>query len=270
MAAYPRRVHGIDFSGAADAGRRIWIASGAIESHRLRIDACRRAEALPGSGRERDICLTALRNFIAGEKACAVGLDFPFGLPASLMGTPSWDDFIHSFPNRYPSPQQFREQCVRTAGGGEQKRATDIESRAPFSPYNLRLYRQTYYGIRDVLHPLVRDGQACVRPMQRAQSGKPWLFEICPASTLKRLSLYAPYKGRTKAHSLARKRILGELEKNGGLSVPSSARAILIEESNGDAPDSVIAAWTTFQALRHPEHLTARDNAHVLEGRIYM
>jgi len=268
--SYPRRIYGIDFSGAADAGKRIWIASGTIDSGRLHIDACHRAEALPGSGRERDICLTALRNFIAGEEACAVGLDFPFGLPASLMGTPSWDDFIHSFPNRYPSPQQFREQCVRAVGGGEQKRATDIESRAPFSPYNLRLYRQTYHGIRDVLRPLVQMGQVCVLPMQRAQSGKPWLLEICPASTLKRLDLYVPYKGATSAHRRARRRILARPQRENGLSFAPALRPVLIGEPGGDALDSVIAAYAAYRAVLGPGLLSAPAiGVYATEGLIY-
>lgn len=268
--SYPRRIHGIDFSGAADAGRRIWIASGAIESGRLHIDACRRADTLPGSSHERDVCLAALRSFIAGEKACAVGLDFPFGLPASLMDASSWDDFIHSFPNRYPGPQEFRAHCMRTAGGAERKRATDSESRAPFSPYNLRLYRQTYHGIRDVLYPLVRDRQACVLPMQRAQSGKPWLLEICPASTLKQLNLYRPYKGSTRAHHLARRYILSTIGARRDVSISRATQPMLLSDSNGDALDSVIAAYVASRTVRDPERLTPQDRLHTLEGYIYI
>lgn len=44
-----REIHGIDFSGAAKAGRKIWIASARVVRGRLTIDACRRAAGLPGT-----------------------------------------------------------------------------------------------------------------------------------------------------------------------------------------------------------------------------
>jgi hypothetical protein len=52
------------------------------------------------------------------------------------------------------------------------------------------LFRQTCFGIRSVLAPLVRDGLVSVVPMQRPAADKPWLLEICPASTLKARNLY--------------------------------------------------------------------------------
>ncbi|HKZ87399.1 MAG TPA: DUF429 domain-containing protein [Anaerolineae bacterium] len=268
--SYPRRIHGIDFSGAADAGKCIWIASGTIDSGRLHIDACRRADTLPGSSHERDVCLAALCSLIMAEKACAVGLDFPFSLPKDLIQTRSWTGFIRSFPNRYPTPRRFRAACVRAANDRERKRATDIECRAPFSPYNLRLYRQTYHGIRDVLRPLVQKGQVCVLPMQRAQSGKPWLLEICPASTLKRLDLYVPYKGATSAHRRARRRILAGLQRENGLSLAPVLRPVLIGEPGGDALDSVIAAYAAYRAVLRPGLLSAPAvGVYALEGLIY-
>ncbi len=46
----PRRIYGIDFSGAKDAGRKIWIARGTIEGNLLIIDDCKRASELLGTG----------------------------------------------------------------------------------------------------------------------------------------------------------------------------------------------------------------------------
>ena len=45
------RVYGVDFSGARDAGRRIWLAEGRVGGGRLRVESCYPAEELPGSGR---------------------------------------------------------------------------------------------------------------------------------------------------------------------------------------------------------------------------
>jgi hypothetical protein len=89
-----RRVYGIDFSGARDAGNRIWIASGVVDEDTLLIEACYRARELPGSARDRGRCLEALRCFIAEEMGAAFGLDFPFGLPRELVVQDSWQGFF--------------------------------------------------------------------------------------------------------------------------------------------------------------------------------
>ncbi len=272
LPSYRERVYGVDFSGAKDAGKKIWIASGIIEEDTLRIDECRRADTLPGSGKSRSQCLTALRDFIAREKACALGFDFPFGLPRPLVKQESWEDFVLSFPGDYSSPEEFRRVCREAAGGRELKRVTDRESRTPFSPCNLWLYRQTYYGIRDLLYPLVRDHLACVLPMQTALPDRPWVLEICPASTLKRQGLYLSYKGGTDAHHTARVLVLERLEAIGALSTPTQAvRSAILEDRGGDALDSVIAAFATFRALRDPALLAVEGNeAYALEGYVYV
>ncbi len=268
----PRQVYGIDFSGAKNAGKKIWITSGIIDGDALRIEDCRRAEALPGSGRSRDLCLSALRGFIGREKTAVFGLDFPFGLPYALIKQERWESFVLSFPDDYPSPEAFGRVCRATAGGRELKRVTDRESQTPFSPYNLRLYRQTYFGIRDVLRPLVQDQLACVLPMQSVQPDKPWVLEICPASTLKQENLYLQgYKRGTDEGHQARACILEGIEATGSLHVLSSAlRATVQDDHHGDALDSIVAAFATFRALHNPVGLTLEDDAYKLEGYVYV
>lgn len=267
------RIHGVDFSGAADAGRKIWVASGAAEEDTLVIRHCRRGDTLPGSGRDRDRCLAALRTFVQRERAGVFGFDFPFGLPRTLVKQASWEDFVLTFPGRYPGPEAFRHACREATAGSELKRTTDVEARTPFSPYNIRLFRQTYYGIRDVLHPLVRDRLACVLPMQRVSPRKPWILEICPASTLKREELYLQgYKRHTDEAYAARERILDAVESTGLLTIPSrTLRSAVLDDGNGDALDSIIAAFATFRALRRPDGLTVDgSDAYALEGYVYV
>ena len=146
-----------------------------------------------------------------------------------------------------------------------------MECRAPFSPYNLRLYRQTYFGIRDVLSPLVRSRSVSVLPMQRAHEGRAWLLEICPASTLKQSNRYAPYKGRTADHRAMRERVLAWLHETCSVSVyDSKLRSTIVDESSGDALDSVIAALAVFRALRDPARFAADgSNAYRIEGYVY-
>lgn len=267
-----RRIYGVDFSGAKDAGKKIWIAGGVIEGEMLRIEACRRADTLPGSGKPRDQCLKALRGFIASEEEYVFGFDFPFGLPRALVKQENWEDFVLAFPDEYPSAEAFREICRTAAGGRELRRVTDVESQTPFSPYNLRLFRQTYYGIRDVLRPLVQNQLVRVLPVQGVQPGKPWILEICPASTLKRESLYLQgYKQGDEGYA-ARARILEGIEATGILSIASSAvRSAILDEPHGDALDSVIAAFATLRALSNPAALSVDSGVnYTLEGLVYV
>jgi hypothetical protein len=278
--SHPCQVFGVDFSGAAKAGKKIWITRGVIEGSLLRIEACHRAADLPGLllsaaqgqvGQDRGRCLAALRDFVQRETASAFGFDFPFGLPRDLVAEDSWEEFVLSFPDRYASPEEFRETCRKAAGDSELKRVTDRESRTPFSPYNLRLYRQTYFGIRDVLAPLVRDQQACVLPMQPALPGRAWVMEICPASTLKQENLKGSYKGKGPGRYVARAYILAEIERRACLSTPGPLRPAILEDHEGDALDSVVAASAVFRALRDPGRLAVGGNdVYALEGYVYV
>jgi hypothetical protein len=267
-----RRIYGVDFSGAKDAGRRIWIARGTVDGHALRIDECRRADRYLDCGKSRERCLAALRDFIGEEGTCAFGLDFPFGLPRELVKQKNWEDFVLSFPDDYASLEEFGRLCREAGGGRELKRVTDRKCETPFSPYNLRLFRQTYYGIRDVLNPLVRDRLACVLPMQDARSNGAWVLEICPASTLKQEGLYLPYKGRAVQYRSARMHILKTLEHTRGIIIPKAVtRSAILENHSGDALDSIVAALAVFRALLNPAFpVIGSDDAYTLEGYVYV
>jgi hypothetical protein len=270
---YPSYVYGVDFSGAKKAGSKIWITGAPIIRDLMKIEDCFQAKDLPSSSAERDQCLDALRNFIRVQKTCAFGLDFPLGLPKKVIKANSWEEFALSFGNCYPDPEQFRKTCWVAAGNRELRRDTDRNSQTPFSPYNRRLYRQTYYGIRDVLAPLVRNRLACVLPMQRVAPGKPWFFEVCPASTLKSINLYLlPYKRADKESRLNRARIIEGVVETGAILIDSSAlRSRIIDDWNGDALDSVIAAFATFRALRYLAHSSVPSaNPYLLEGYVYV
>jgi len=191
-----RVVHGVDFSGARDAGKKVWIARGIIEEDVLLITECFQAKDLLDSGRDREQSFKALREFISKQKDSIFGLDFPFGIPKSLVKEESWKQFVSSFEDIYTTPEEFRRLCKSLSEGKELKRFTDIEAKTPFSPYNLRLYRQTYFGIRDVLGPLIKNNRVCALPMQKPLPDRAWVLEICPASTLKKENLSLPYKGR--------------------------------------------------------------------------
>jgi hypothetical protein len=78
-------IYGIDFSGAQDAGNKIWIARGMPKGNRLLIEECSSARALFKSGKDLLPCLAALVELIESSQDAVFGFDFPFGLPAALF-----------------------------------------------------------------------------------------------------------------------------------------------------------------------------------------
>ncbi len=272
MSPYHRKrtVCGVDFSGAQDAGRRIWIACGDILDDAILISECFPARDLPCSGQRRDQAISGLRAFIRKQRHSVLGLDFPFGIPRVLIAEESWEEWLGAFPERYASPEDFRRLCHLASNGKELKRATDVETKTPFSPYNLRLYKQTYFGVRDLLSPLIRERAVCVLPFQKPQGARPWVIEICPASTLKKEDLSFPYKGSGMSRRAAREKILTGMEETGLVKVEkTSVHKGIIENSGGDALDSVIAAYATFKAMNRG--LTSETSApYTVEGRVYV
>jgi len=265
------RVIGIDFSGAQKAGHAIWIAEAHIDGERVCIDSCGPAADLVGSGPERAHCLPALVAFIAAQRNAIIGCDFPFSLPEAMVHGGSWRDFALGLGARFSCAEDFLADCRRRANGREIRRACDRESRVPFAAYNLRIYRQTYHGIRDVLAPLLRTGDAAVLPMERPRSDRPWVIETCPASTLKHAGLYPSYKGRSDAARGARRQIVNGLIRRGLLAPLSrSLRRLAIENQGGDALDSMVAAAATARAHRagaFPD--TIPNRCELVEGRVY-
>ncbi len=254
-------IYGVDFSGAVDAGRKIWIAGGQADADGLHLSICLQAAALPGGSIKRDPALAALRTFITAQTEAAFGLDFPFSLALPELPYATWSEFARRFPEDYPEPAALL--------GRNARRLTDHEAKTPFAPGNLRLYRQTYYGLRDLLAPLVAADAARVVPMQPPTPGKPLLAEICPASTLKRLGLYAPYKGQSAAHRTQRERILRHLQRR-GLTLEAGIEALLLEDAEGDALDSAIAAFTTADCAQRGAFHQPDQPPYTLEGRVYV
>lgn len=263
-------VYGVDFSGAKDACHRIWITRGTVTGGILSVDRCLCLADWIGLERaDRDRCLGALRDIIAGDQKAVFGLDLSFAIPGPLMGEKDWEGFVLDFPHRYGGPEHFRSACRRATRNREIKRHTECENRAPFSVYNLRIFKQTYFGIRDVIHPLVRDQLACFLPMQPAQDDKPWVIEICPACRLKREGIYVPYKGSTEKELEARIQIL-EYFVGKGLLISSKVRDLVVGDIKGDALDSIIAAFATFRVLNEEGFAKDIPDIHMKEGHIFV
>lgn len=270
----PERVYGVDFSGAEDAGTKIWIAGGKNTGSALDFETCQPVSTLPNSSTRRDQALAALRTFITQRAPCVIGLDFPFGLPQALVEDQPWEDFARNFGTNFPNPDSMKAVCTYRAiekkGARELRRATDVAAGTPFSPYNMRLFRQTYYGIRDVLAPLLSSGVARVLPMQSGIEASIWLIEICPASTLKHLGLSRPYKdAKGRDYRTARQALLSEITQPLGIQVPDAIMGKVRDDRDGDALDSIIAATTTFRALRDEIDKDTVGGPSLVEGYVY-
>ena len=259
MPKRPRRVLGVDFSGANDAGRKIWIAECKRgRGNRLTLIDLRPAAELPGGGVDPRAAIAALAAHIVREPGTIAGCDFPFTLPLAVIDRPSWEAFVADFADRFADPDAFRAWVLRRAGGRELRRAADRMAKTPFNSYNLRIYRQTWWGIAHLLGPLLHAGHAIVRPYQPIPAKPhPIVIEACPASSLKSIGFYPAYKGRSGAHRLERKAVLRKLIASGFLEPPNAGiQRILLDNVGGDALDAVIAAVATAHAAiaQDPDH----------------
>jgi hypothetical protein len=280
----------VDFSGSEkDGSKKIWIAEGCATSGKLRIDDCQAAAERFGNMKLSQT-LAKLCQLISGKRNCVFGFDFPFGLPCALVEKATWKQFLLAFPKIYTDANSLRDACRTASGRKELKRLTDARSVTPFSPYNLRIYQQTYWGLAEVIRPLVNGGHALALPMQNLDcKGKAILLEVCPASTLahERQSDIAEwskfveenakrnpsYKKGTAGDTRAiRERILSYFEGKYSLSFAvDEVRTRVLNDVEGDALDSVIAAFAAHRALNDGFVTTPTDRrAYRIEGYVYL
>ncbi len=253
---------GVDFSGAIQAGEKIWVSRAHFDGETLVFDFLERAADLPGGSSNRDDALLALRNWISTHKGAVCGLDFPFALEKAALGDQNYANWLENFAARYPDSQKLK------ASGFEARRGCELVAKVPFSPLNLRLYRQTYHGIADILAPL-RAAGARVLPFDAPENGAIWLLEICPASLLKREKLYLSYKGKSALQRGNREFIAREMANRIPFSLSESMQNRALDDTEGDALDAILAAICTFKALRKPETLAAQSEIERQEGRVY-
>jgi hypothetical protein len=276
-----RRIYGVDFSGARDAGRKIWIAGGDVEDDELVVEDCQSAADRFGTT-DRTAVFGELRDFVRERPDCLFGFDFPFGIPRAVVDGEEWRSVLDWFADRFTDPTHLRETCTED-GDGYRPRATDALAGA-MCPYNSRVQYQTFYGIGEVLHPLVADGVP-VSPMTNPGAEPRGLIEVYPAATLDRYGLHRDgYKEATERATTRRTRNLNGLVERADLRIADPLRGTVAADDEGDALDSIVAACATFRAAREgplsmgdlsaPEGFDGTDEAYRgavgVEGRIYV
>lgn len=254
-------IYGIDFSGAADAGKKMFVAKCALlkkpRDLTLLVHSVLPARQLPGGGLSPQEATAAVRSeLLAATKdqvTVVVGVDSPPAIAKEFM-TGNWTTWARQFSKVYQTPEAFREATSVFDGSKrrEPKRWTDVEHKTPLPPQNLRMYKQTWWAIKGIFAPLSQQG-FCVVPCMDF-SGSHVLMESCPASVLKRLELYTePYKGKTAKHGQRRRVILDHLKR--GVPIGRNSKTLLsvqmadpkllpalVADSGADALDAVLAA----------------------------
>lgn len=255
-----KTILGVDFSGAAQAGLKIYVSRARFVDETLRFDFLERAADLPNGSPERAPALAALTKWISGHPNAACGLDFPFSLHHQNLENLNWRDWVSGL-SQFDDAQTFKDAFV------DERRRTDLNAKTPFSPLNLRLFRQTFHGIRDVLLPL--SSTCAVLPFDETEPDKTWLLEICPASLLKKEKLYLSYKGKSEPQRQNRETIWTEIKRRASCSSTKLIDERAFVDTEGDALDALLAAICVVRALQPSQSLRARDEIERLEGRVY-
>jgi len=97
----PRRIFGVDFSGANDAGRHTWICRAHPGRDGIRVESVDPLMDLPGGARGRQEALRSLVPKVLEAPRSAWGFDFPFALPMDVLKAlvggregGGWDDQV--------------------------------------------------------------------------------------------------------------------------------------------------------------------------------
>lgn len=252
---------GIDFSGSQAPEDNIWITE-AVHTEGLTVTSIESArQRLDATG--RDAVLEALRKFISSTDNAVFGLDFPFGFPASAVKGNRWETFLKQFVDEFAGkaidafPGTFGE-------AGRLKR--DIDYRyAGQSPMSPLVKYQVFYGLRDLLWPLIQDNVATVCPMQPKKEMQSVMIEVYPAATLGHLGLYRTgYKGHGQTAERRRNKNVDGLAAQPDVTIPDSVKEAAT--ASDDALDSLCAAFAAWKAIQNGlEH----ENPSV-EGHLYV
>lgn len=274
----PIEVVGIDWSGARDAGRRAWVCHAGGSSTELRVTDLHRVSDRGGRAVE-DLLAYVDSIIITPTGARWVGFDFPFSVTrgvAEHLGQSSWRALLSSWESLFPDAVAFAKSCtavsLAVSASKEAKRCTDKAAGAPMSPWNLRLFRQTYHGVR-LLARLANRQRVAVLPWNRPDDGEVRVVEICPAATLTIAGRRSQgYKGRRSSHASKRKELVKLVRSEWDVSISREVADVVVDDRGGDALDAVLAAVSTYHhaaRLSASQHANVRALADLLEGHIY-
>ena len=247
-------LHGVDFSGAREAGGRnpkIWIASWYPERDFVELKSGGDA---PGFNR------IELANKVIEGGGIWV-MDFPFGPPARVAraaGWALWHDYLTwcgSDVDPTALRDELREALHRADVRWSTKREVDGEIDTTWFPFFEQLYRQTITGARDILLPLHRAGRDRTRilPFHNHAVGNANLsivIEGFPGAALKRCGLPATgYKHAGREAEDQRRRIVDTLRER-GIPIRDADATRAVDDVEGDAVDALVLLDSARNASR--------------------
>lgn len=226
---YEGRALGVDWSGGKKAHKKVWSAGVEFSPTGCSLVTVGRPFAAGGP----PTVSGGFASWLAGQSFDTAGFDFCFGLHSDhikALNLPA------SGPAAVGAATQARWQTAegfRQAVGQELKRKTDVTQAAPFAPTNLRMFRQTYWGLRAMLSV--------------TEAVPPWSYntgrtvaEVLPAQVAKLIAPGCSYK--KKGGAAERTAMVAALKATCRMVVPEASEKILIDDKCGDAIDAVLAA----------------------------
>lgn len=234
-------LHGVDFSGA-DSG-------GAAKIRMVTRDLDCPRSPLQSRGRmDRHLLLRSLQQLATDGRPHLVRIDAPFGLPLETLRRagvdPSWKS-MSAWIASFGSPRAWRSE-LRASDRREPRRACDEAFRTPMAPMNLRVFKQTWTLIAEVLRPLADRGVR-VAPVLAADGASLTVCEGCPASVLKLLGWPDHgYKGKGEPPRARRADLLARLAGQ-GLVMPVALRQAAEQDPEGDLLDAIVLTLDPLQ-----------------------
>lgn len=268
--------HGVDFSGAKNYRRKVWVATQLGDGPATARSGFSHWELVEHIGRSAD-----------DGRSHYWLIDAPLSLATEQLGKhgiqQTWraaTEWLASFG----SAREWRRAC-RAVSRVEPKRRVDKRFKTPMAPSNIRLFKQTWHAIVSVLLPLRAHADVLVLPMtlaERCTAGdepmralecsRVWLGEGCPTSTLRSRGWpHSGYKGPSKTNREQRQRLLRRLVEDDGVAVAPGAAAHAIDDGEGDALDSLLLLPPArrFSRFDHVS-LLSDDEWAAVEGWVYV
>ncbi|WP_058581054.1 hypothetical protein [Haloprofundus marisrubri] len=258
---------------ARESGDRSWVVEATVTDESLRVDDCAPVAERFGVSPHRTDTVAALVSHLADlGGCCAVGLDFPFGLPKTVIPERRWQRFVDELPDWFSSPEDMTKRCrmharlVTDSAETDLLRATE-EPLGAIAAYDDRLSTETFYGIRDVLRPLVLTDTARVVPMQMPKEGCPLVLETYPAGTLDTLEC-REQEDRSAADAPTPSLVFDNLADRAVELSPTVRERVV--DGGDSALEAVIAAFATFRNATDPANLRMTDELPSVEGYVYV
>ncbi len=232
---------GVDWSGAKNAHRKIWAARVVCQGNSGIVECLQRPfpDRLTRPFGKSTIAsiVDDFGPWLMTQDFDVAGLDFCFGLAAEHMRRLelplTGPSAVGIALARYGSPEEFKDRA-----GREIVRETDRERRSPFRPTNLRMYRQTYWGLRALAKVT-----CCIPPWsaQLRKSTRRAVVEVLPSDVARKIGVPAKVTGDD------RRRAVTALERH-GITIAPRHQNVIISDRQGDALDAVFAAIAAASA----------------------